>query len=142
MSLRGRRWTGALEITTLGIIGDPDPARSAIEATILAAAATGRLSVEVTVEGGQTRVRAIAAAGAVPAPTTRPALDRRAAPPAPGGDCHGRLIIHDDASTSCHSGREDCWPGITAYRHQGTPIPCHEMSHGCGQCLTTQGGTS
>ena len=126
------------DATVLAQIGDPDPIRSACEAAVMAAALAGQLNVEVAIEGGETKMRA-RTTGGVPAITRAPvaALDRRGTPPDPGGPCPGRIVIHDDGHTSCHSGREDCWPGITTYRHQGTPIPCGEMSHGCGSCLTT-----
>lgn len=55
------------------------------------------------------------------------------------GACPGRLVRHQDGSLSCHSGRDDCWPGQgTAYTH-GPEIRCGSLSHGCGQCLTSRG---
>jgi len=64
--------------------------------------------------------------GEVIGETTPPTSSNRA--------CGGRLVRHADGQTTCHGGRDDCWPGITAYGHQGKPRPCGEQSHGCGSC--------
>ena len=56
-------------------------------------------------------------------------------PPAlPPAACPGRLTLHEDGSTSCHGGRDDCWGGA-GYRHDA-PIACAAVSHGCGRCQT------
>jgi hypothetical protein len=56
------------------------------------------------------------------------------------GACEGRLTLHEDGSTTCHGGRDDCWGDVPGYTH-GAPVACRSLSHGCGVCQI-QGGAS
>ena len=51
------------------------------------------------------------------------------------GTCHGHLVRHQTGEVTCHTGRDDCWPGISNYTHTRPPEDCATQSHGCGECL-------
>lgn len=69
------------------------------------------------------------------APTTAPGVVATQ-PTNAAATCHGRLVLHEDGSTSCHGGRDGCWGSRTGHAHRGEPVACASQSHGCGQCQT------
>lgn len=56
--------------------------------------------------------------------------------PSAGRACHGRLVLHEDGSTTCHGGLDTCWGTGT---HSTPPVACRSLSHGCGTCQTVGG---
>jgi hypothetical protein len=52
--------------------------------------------------------------------------------------CPGQLETHQDGTSTCSGGLDDCWPGIgPAYAHRRAAVSCGNLSHGCGVCAVT-----
>jgi hypothetical protein len=114
---------------------------------ILAAVATRGWRADLTTDALYRAVMARALPGLVIDITAQPAsatvhatvtdLPRTAIEARPA--CHGRLTLHENGSTTCQGGRDDCWPALpgVSYRHRGEPVACASLSHGCGQCQST-----